>query len=593
MPTIQEALVAAVGLHQSNRLHEAAALYRRILEVDPQQPDARHLLGVVVRRQGDSAAAAGLIRGGIAASPMMVAAYINLGNAYGDLGRRDAAVASFERARLLQPANLEAVKGLAGALRGAGRPAEAAERFREAIALRRDDADSHNGLGNALCDCERTGEAAAAYRRALALNPASVDALCNLGVALRRQEALEAAAGMPRRALALAPENASAWTNLGTALLDLGRNAASERALRSALALEPGNAGHLNNLSIALRAQGRLADSIPPTRRGLALTPDLPDLHRNLGMVLLTLGRFAEGWPEYEWRWNCRDAPVRPAFRKPAWNGGSLEGRTLLVYNEQGLGDTLQFARYAPLARRRGGRVILTCQPPLLRLLRTLQGVDEIIPAGPLSESRFDTHAPLLGLPGLLGTTLDTVPADVPYLSPEPDLVERHRGRLPPPAAGGLRIGINWQGNPKPGVDLGRSFPLSHFVPLARIPGIQLVSLQKNHGVEQLADLPPDVRVTTLGDDFDGGADAFIDTAAVMASLDLIITSDTAMAHLAGALGRPVWVALKHVPEWRFLLHREDSPWYPTMRLFRQDRPDDWSGVFAKIAAALELLVRS
>jgi hypothetical protein len=280
----------------------------------------------------------------------------------------------------------------------------------------------------------------------------------------------------------------------------------------------------------------------------------------------------------------CKDLARTPQFPTPPWDGSPLDGRTILVHAEQGLGDTMQFLRYVPLVRRRGGRVILVCQPPLMRLLSRVPGIERLVAWGePLPE--YDVQVPLMSLPGLFGTTLETVPAEVPYLDAEPALVEAWRHRLGSYA--GFQVGIVWQGNPRFRFDRLRSIPLAQFAPLARVPGVHLLSLQKGPGRDQLAALPGSFPVTDLGHQLDETTGAFLDTAAVMKNLDLVITSDTVAAHLAGALGVPVWVALHDVPDWRWLLDREDSPWYPTMRLFRQTRPGQWEEVFERIAAAL------
>ncbi len=295
---------------------------------------------------------------------------------------------------------------------------------------------------------------------------------------------------------------------------------------------------------------------------------------------MLLLGRFEAAWPGWEDRFRAGAVPDR-GLTRPRWRGEPLQGRTLLIHAEQGLGDTIQFCRY-PFPT--DGPVVFEVQPRIARLLGGLPGAARIVPVGdPLPQ--FDLECPLMSLPAIRGTTEATIPSDVPYLSAEADAVARWRARL---GEHGFRVGIAWQGNPSRREDTGRSIRLEHFLPLAAVPGVRLLSLQKDTGADQLA---PGMPVETLGDDFDQGRDGFIDTAAVMMNLDLVITSDTAIPHLAGALGRPVWVALRAVPDWRFMLERPDSPWYPTMRLFRQTTRDDWASVFAAIKDALAALV--
>jgi hypothetical protein len=290
------------------------------------------------------------------------------------------------------------------------------------------------------------------------------------------------------------------------------------------------------------------------------------------------LGRFDPGWHLYEWRKRRRPPIADRVMPQPLWTGAQvLRGKVLLIHWEQGLGDTIQFCRYANLAVEMGARVLLDVQPQLRRLLRTLNPAVEIVTGG--RDITADYHCPLLSLPAAFGTTLDTIPARTPYLRAEPDRVAQWRRRI---GDEGLKVGISWQGSTLR-VDIGRSLPLAAFQPLFAVPGVRLISLQKNEGTVQLQTLPAGMHVETLGEDFDRAPDAFLDTAAVMQHLDLIVTSDTAIAHLAGALGRPTWVALKQVPDWRWMLERTDSPWYPSHRLFRQRRAADWSGVFEDI----------
>ncbi|MCB1885147.1 MAG: tetratricopeptide repeat protein [Geminicoccaceae bacterium] len=413
------------------------------------------------------------------------------------------------------------------------------------------------------------------------------------GVALRRTGRLEEARAALERAAGLAPDDPAILHSLGKAFADLGRHAEAEAALRRSLDRDPSAVGTLTTLSLVLRHAARPAEALDAVGRALALDPGHAGARLERGMTLLALGRYEEGFEDYEARFSTEgNAP--PDLPGRAWRGGPLAGETVLLWCEQGLGDMIQFARFAPLVVARGAaKVLLLMRPPLVRLLRTLQapGV-EVVPEGAAGLA-YDLHAPLMSVPGLLGLGLDGVPAAVPYLFPEPERVARWRGALRPggPREGGFMVGVAWQGKPTSKADIGRSFPLRHVEPLARLPGLRLVALQKEHGLDQLGRLPPGVAVETLGEAFDAGPDAFLDTAAVMASLDLVITSDTAVAHLAGALGRPVWVVLRYGAEWRWLQARDDSPWYPTMRLFRQDAPGDWAGAFARVEAALRGLL--
>ncbi len=295
-----------------------------------------------------------------------------------------------------------------------------------------------------------------------------------------------------------------------------------------------------------------------------------------------------QGWHEFEWRRLCENYRIAP-LPAPLWDGSAAPQRSVLLHSEQGLGDTLQFIRYAPLVKERCGSVIVQCQPGLAPLLSRSPGVDRLIVRGE-SLPQYHVQAPMLSLPGILGTRLETIPADVPYLFADDALVEAWRQRLV--SFQGCKVGIGWQGNPKYVTDNLRSIPLRHFAPLARVPGVRLFSLQKGPGSEQAAAVRADWPIVEFGPDFDSRRGTFMDTAAVMRNMDLVITSDTALAHLAGGLGVPVWVPLGTACDWRWLDAGEDCPWYPTMRLFRQSRLGDWAGVFAAIAGELARLVR-
>jgi hypothetical protein len=307
------------------------------------------------------------------------------------------------------------------------------------------------------------------------------------------------------------------------------------------------------------------------------------------GVARLRLGDYAGGWPDYEWRYKLKEF-VMPNFAQPRWNGERLDGKTILLAAEQGLGDTLQFVRYAAVVRQRCAKVIVACQKALIPLLSNIPSIDQLFLPG-VELPHFDAWASLVSLPGIMGTTLETIPAEVPYLFPSKDLVEKWQGDLQ--TSPGFKVGICWQGSPDYKADRERSIPLAEFAPLARVPGVQLISLQKGHGAEQMAQCSDSVPVADLASRLDVSSGPFTDTAAVMKSLDLIITADTAIAHLAGGLGAPVWIALAYVAHWCWIWERDDSPWYPSARLFRQTERGNWKPVFTRMAEALAQLTRS
>ncbi len=442
-------------------------------------------------------------------------------------------------------------------------------------------------------DCEQAGNperAEGVYRDIVRALPDHVEAWYRLGHVLRDLGRLRDAICAYRRTQELQPGATQVTIHLAMTCAALGQRGESMALLQELARAQPGMPESFSNLGAAASLLGAYQEALGYYGRALELRPDLAEVHLNRALAWLVLGNFEEGWREYEWRWHCPpQGPFGPAAEN-RWDGSPLEGRTILLTGEQALGDVLQFVRYASLVKARGGRVICQCPPALTRLLTGCPGIDLLVPQGAALPG-FDVQAPLLSLPYLLGTRLDTVPADVPYLFADPGLIEHWRRELAP--VQGLRVGIAWQGQRgRPWDQAHRSIPLAHFEPLARVPGVHLVSLQKGPGTEQVEALAGRFPVITLGPHVDLTAGAFMDTAAIMKNLDLVITSDTALAHLAGALAVPAWVVLSAAPDWRWLLDREDSPWYPTLRLFRQKNQGDWPEVFARMAGALGTLTR-
>jgi hypothetical protein len=445
-----------------------------------------------------------------------------------------------------------------------------------------------NNRGVVRFALERFAEAAEDYGRALALKPDYAEALYNNALALEKLSRFNDALTSLDRAIALNPDYPEAHNLRGNLLCALMQ---WEKALASydrAVALAPAYADAVNNRGVALLQMKRLDEAIESHTRAIALKPDFAEAYYKRGLAKLLAVRFREGWADAEWRGRIEATVAeRPKLALPEWRDEPPVGRRILVYAEQGWGDTIQFCRYLPLLAERGAKVTFLAPTRLLRLLKPLDETVRLIDAAH-DQGLFDFQCALMSLPHRLGTDLENVPNRVPYLAAEKALADTWRARL----GEGLKIGIAWQGNPKGGVDRGRSVPLGAFFPLARVSGARLIALQKNDGLEQLADLPPDVRIETPPAPFDEGPDAFVDSAAIMAALDLIVTTDTAIAHLAGALNRPVWLALRYVPDWRWLLEREDSPWYSGMRLFRQETPGDWTPMFARMAQELAALAK-
>lgn len=549
LPTIPETLQTAVRHHQAGQHAQAEQLYRQVLAVDPRQYDAWHLLGLAEHQQGASEPAIQHIREALRLKPDFPEAHYNLGNVLRDLKRPAEAAACYQQALRWRPESAETHYNLANALHDLHQYALAAESYERAVQLRPNYQKAINNLGNCYMDLDRHAEAVECYARLIEMNPGYAKAHTNLGNALRHVGRLDEAVAACRRALQLEAENAEAHNNLAAALLD----------------------------------QGHIDQALAEFDHAIELRPDYAEGRMNRGMALLQTGQYQRGWKDYEWRWQSK-AFVPRGFSQPLWDGSPLAGRTILIHAEQGLGDTLQGLRYVPEVKRRGGRVLLECSPVLHRLLESLGGVDQLLPLGGELPD-FDVHAPVLSLPLLLGLPEPRQLQNVPYLRPTPELLEQWRRRLA--EIPGFKIGLNWQGNPKYPSDRQRSIPLSQLLPLAEIPGVRLISLQKNAGIEQLQSLPNPDLVLDLGKELDLDSGPFMDTAAVMMCLDLVVTVNTAICHVAGALGAPVWVLLSTAPDWRWLPHGENTDWYPTMRLFRQSIPGEWEAVVQQVAQSL------
>ena len=496
-------------------------------------------------------------------------------------GRRQEAIALLDAALRANPEFPEALCMGGYILGESGKSAAALQFYRRAISFKLDLPTAWSNMGKLLFEQRRCAEALDAFEAALALKPGDADLWNSRAGALRQLGRLDESAAAAREALRLRPNFAEAALNLGNARLKLDQVEEALEAYRLASSIKPEFSTALCGQALALGSLDRFEEA----REAFENAERLGSVEAigGKGCLDLTLGDFERGWEGYEARWIAgKSLDEALGVRFPKWRGPGRTGERVLVLNDHGLGDTIQFARYLEMMARAGAAPTFLCPSKMHRLLSSLSRV-RLVEKAPDGES-FDAQIAVSSLPRAFATRLDSVPADVPYLRAEPESAEKWAGRIGP---AGVKIGIVWQGNPNPEADMARSMPLRAFAPLAATPGARLISLQKGFGVEQLADLPPGLRVETLGEDFDAGTDAFIDAAAAMTHLDLVVTCDTAIAHLAGALGRPVWVALKKDAEWRWLRDRDDSPWYPTMRLFRQKRHGDWSGVFAEMAARL------
>jgi Flp pilus assembly protein TadD len=616
MISVPQAFAMACQYYQAGQWQQAELLCREILQADAGQADALHLLGVIAMQTGRAELGVDCLRTALQLRPDFADAHSNLGNCLLEQGKPAEAEVSLRQALRLRPDFAEAHNNLGISLRRQGKPAEAVASLEQALRLRPNYAEAHNALGICLQELGKPAEAMASFEQALYLNPNYAEAHHNLGLGLQSQDKLAEAAAHFQQAVLLKPHHVDAHNNLGSVLLAQGKLEEAAACCRQALALKPDFAEAHNNLGNILREQGNLADAevsfrqalsgkpdsaevhnnlgnvllmqlrpkeaVPCFQQALRLKPDLADAHLTLGTSYLLLGNFERGWPEYEWRMKFQQVAPGPA---PRWDGGSLTGKTIVLHAEQGAGDNIQFIRYAAVVKERGATVVFDCYPSLCGVLASCPGIDHLVPRGGVLPAG-DVQAPLLSLPGLCGTTLASVPARIPYLIADRGCVKAWQDRLA--VFPGFKVGICWQGTPTYKYDKHRSVPLTQFAPLTEVPGLRLVCLQQGAGREQWDQLPGQWPSIELPKRPEEPAQAWMDSAALICALDLVITVDTAVAHLAGALGVPVWVALPFAPDWRWLLERDDSPWYPSMRLFRQSRPGDWPGVFQRIRDALE-----
>jgi TPR repeat/Tetratricopeptide repeat len=438
-------------------------------------------------------------------------------------------------------------------------------------------------------ETEQPHEANEILRQVLASEPTNPSVWHLLGAAAFQGGNCELAVQYSRRSLVLMPNQPEVHNNLGLTFQVQGIYDQAVACYRQAITLKPHNPIAYFNLGNVFRDQRQLHEARLCYMRSLEFAPSFAEAHVALAALHLLVGDFERGWPGYEWRLKTRQVPS-PAVRCPAWRGEPLDGKVILLHVEQGYGDAIQFVRYGLIIKSLGATVLLGCQKPLKNLLQGCIAIDRLLVDGD-ELPQFDVDAPLLSLPGIFSTRVETIPANVPYLFADPALVEKWRERLAD--VEGFRIGINCRGRSGQGLFRQRDIPLHCFAPLGELAGVRLISLQKGEGQMDLAGAKDWLRIVDLGNELDEAHGAFMDSAAIMMNLDLVITSDTAVAHLAGAIGVPVWVALPYVPDWRWLLDRTDSPWYPTMRLFRQKTSGDWAGVFAEIETALRQLVAS
>ena len=614
-------LAEAFALQQAGRLAEAEKAYNQILAAQPDHFDSLHLLGIVYHRRGDDAQALRHIDLALEINPNDILALNNRGIALRALKRFEDALASYDRALALWPDYAEALLGRGNALKELQRFEEALssydrtlrlrpdwvdvhvnrgivlhalKRLEEALAscdhalmLRPDLAEAHANRGSALHELKRFDEALASHDRALALRPDYAEARYNRGNALHKLRRFEEALADYEHTLALRPDYVEALANRGVTLHELRRYEEALASYDRALAVRPDYAEAFVDRGGTLREQRRFEEALACYDRAIALRPDYVEAHSNEGMCRMLIGDFDRGWPKIEWGWiAARQRNAKRNFSQPLLLGsGELERKTVLLHAEQGFGDMIQFCRYVPLVAERGARVIFEVYEPLRELMGTLPGVAQFVTTGePLPD--FDAHCPLLSLPLALGAGSATILSQTPYLRASPQAVMDWNGRLGPGHR--PRIGLAWSGRPSHDNDHNRSMRLSTLLSALAGFNATYVSLLREVREDDSAVLQ-DSTVLHFG----GDLKTYADTAALIANLDLVISVDTSVAHLAGALAKPLWLLLPFTPDWRWQLDRDDSPWYPTARLFRQDETRGWDGVMARVQAALDAYSRS
>jgi tetratricopeptide (TPR) repeat protein/ADP-heptose:LPS heptosyltransferase len=579
---INEAIQVALQYHKTNQLQQAEAMYRKILEIDPDNVYALHLLGVIASDSGHYDSAVKLIEKALTIKPDYAEAQFNLGVALYAKGEMDKAKACFGKTLKLKPDYIMAYFNMGNVMRKQGENTGALICFKRAVELNPDYLDAHYNLGNTLRDMQRYEEAIVCYKKVLELNPDYVQAYNNLGVVLHGLSGHEEAIKQYQRALEIKPDYSEAYNNWGNTLQALGRYDEAIGCYKKALEIRPDYAEAYYNSGNVFRIKNICDEALVNYKKALEIEPENAEAHWNMGIALLLKGDLNQGWKKYEWRWRRKEFSFNKRnFISPLWSGGGIVGCTVLLWTEQGLGDVFQFIRYALMVAEQGARVVVLCQQEVKSLIGNVAGVHEVIGSGEELPA-FHVHCPLLSLPLALNTSLENIPAGVPYISADPGLVKKWRERMNSDNAG-LKIGLVWAGSPGHGNDRNRSCLLGEFAPLAGVEDITIYSLQKGEASKQAADPPEGMRLVDYTDEIHD----FSDTAAIIENLDLVISVDTAVVHLAGAMGKAVWTLLPYSPDWRWMLNRQDSPWYPTMRLFRQFSPGKWGDVIVRIKEEL------
>jgi tetratricopeptide (TPR) repeat protein len=572
---------AAIALYRQGRLDEALPAVQNLLKTFPRAMILHNLAGALYFSLGRAEDALASFDRAVLLNPDYAEAHNSRGNALYELKRFDEAAASYQRAALLKPEHFVAHFNRGNVLLDLHRSDEALASFDAALRCDPNNAQAHNNRGNALCEMKRLDEALASYDKALLLQPDDVEARFNRGNVLWELRRLDEALADYGKVLQRNPDHAEVYFNRGHTLQELNRLDAALADYDSAVRRNPAHADAFSNRGNTLLDLGREEEARASFERALAIDPDHADAKFNMALLLLGQGDYRRGWPLYEWRWESAQKGAQRRWPgRPLWLGGqSLAGKTILLHAEQGLGDTIQLVRFIPLVKALGGRVILEAPAALTALFAGLPGVDLLISAAE-SAPHFDLHCPLMSLPLALGVSLESIPAADGYLHPEPNKLKAWASRLadrPRP-----RIGLVWSGSTIHKNDLNRSLPFSAVAPLLSLDA-DWICLQKEVRETDRAAVAACPGLRLFGDDLTD----FSQTAALVGNLDLVVTVDTSVAHLAGAMGKPCWILLPFAVDWRWMRDREDSPWYDSVRLFRQPAFGDWDAAISRLAGEL------
>ena len=577
---LQQALDAFVAGHFA----QADALYKDLLAAQPDLAEALHMRGLVQYQLKDLTLACGLLSQAVTQEPQNAAAQSNYGMVLRALGRHEAALAAYDAALAQQGQFPQAWANRANVLRDLGRSEEAIASYQNAIGQQPDFAQALHGLGLVHGDLQQWEQSVAAYDQAITGNPRFAVACLDRGNALRELGRLDEALESYARAIELKPDYAQAWSNRGVVLKFLGRLDEARASYEAALEIHPQFVDAMVNFSTLLKDMLLLDASAAMAQRALALAPDNSGAHLNLSICDLLRGDFESGFAHYEWRWKTDQLQgAARSLPRPLWTDGQcLQGKTLLLHAEQGLGDTLQFCRYVPQVKQLGARVVMEVQAPLLPLIESMDGVDQCVAQGSALPP-FDFHCPLLSLPLALKTKPSTIPSPQRYLSAPAGAVAQWTARLGTRKK--PRVGLVWSGRPEHKNDHNRSLAFTQLATVLQ-ENFEFHCLQKEVRTSDRDALNARTDITLWSDHLE----SFADTAALVEQMDLVLAVDTSVAHLAAALGKPVWLMLPFSPDWRWLVGREDSPWYPTMRLFRQTGSGEWGSVLQRVAVALKTL---